>query len=623
MSYTLNQSIKNSNEKNTVVPELAAIKAELDSYFKKLSINADDEAIDKVITLFQKRIISNEKDIWQTLPTHKSISQYQNSYKALEQLYNLRSSDERYNFKIVIPVADRPQHLKHCLDSLITLCQSYEYGGYKNNQYTKISVLIADDSKEPDNIELHRAYCTVLTKQGLDIDYFGLEEQFKLVSNINQQQHGLQQIISSATNIDNFSHKGASVMRNITYLKLRQDITDKNTLIYFIDSDQEFCITTASPDSDSDNKYYAVNYFHYLNSIFSNQDIAVLTGKVVGDPPVSPSVMAGNFQQDIKNFLSSIEKLKANVNCQFHKKDSDHHDDAAYHDMANLFGFINNNQAFNYQCTLQGTHNNADCFIDFSDKLSNFFYGEHPTRKTYFNYENGFLETSPARTVYTGNYVIKAEALDYFIPFATLKLRMAGPVLGRILKTRLKHRFVSANLPMLHNRTIESIGRSEYRAGVSDTNKNIDLGNEFIRQFYGDVMLFSMEEINKKSTKLNKTELQAIFNKTYLTIKDNYIEKHNTILLLKSQIEKQLSIKNQWWNTCSTGRKELDIALTNFNLFLNNIQSNFDNNANAFRQITTTELVEKQLDIILQAVLDYQDNMTCWQAALNMISLKH
>ncbi len=215
-------------------------------------------------------------------------------------------------------------------------------------------------------------------------------------------------------------------MRNITYLKLRQDITDKNTLIYFIDSDQEFCITTASPDSDSDNKYYAVNYFHYLNSLFSNQDIAVLTGKVVGDPPVSPSVMAGNFQQDIKNFLSSIEKLKAYVNCQFHKKDSDHHDDAAYHDMANLFGFLNNNQAFNYQCTLQETHNNADCFIDFSDKLSHFFYGEHPTRKTYFNYENGFLETSPPEQYIPVTMLLNQKHLTHFIPFATLNYAWPG-----------------------------------------------------------------------------------------------------------------------------------------------------------------------------------------------------
>ena len=101
-----------------------------------------------------------------------------------------------------------------------------------------------------------------------------------------------------------------------------------------------------------------------------------------------------------------------------------------------------------------------------------------------------FTATSAARTVYTGNYVIRPENLRYFIPFATLKLRMAGPVLGRILKMRLKHRFVSANLPMLHNRTVDSIGQSEYRAGVINTNQSIDLSNEFIRQFYGDVMLF-------------------------------------------------------------------------------------------------------------------------------------
>ena len=597
--------------------------ADLDNILKQLSQSADDRAIVKVISLFKKTITKLEHNIWKNAPTENNIKQYQNTFKALEKLYELKTSDERYNFKIVIPVADRPQHLKQCLNSLLRLCKSYEYGGFNNNHYCKISVLIADDSKDKDNIELHKKYCTKFTNTGLTTEYFGLEEQLALVNKIVASNSSLTTIISDTENIkDNieFSHKGASIMRNITYLKLKQEISGKtsteNTLIYFIDSDQEFCINS----SQSDNKYYAINYFHYLNEIFTTQNITVLTGKVVGDPPVSPSVMAGNFQQDIQTFLNTIARFNPQDSCQFHQLNTATKDDAAYHDMANLFGFSNQEQVFNYHCTLQKEHNNADCFRDFSDKLQHFFYGEHPTRKTFFNFENGFSTTRPARTVYTGNYVIKPDALSYFIPFATLKLRMAGPALGRILKTKLKDKFVSANLPMLHNRTVDSIGQSEFRAGVENNNEHIDLGNEFIRQFYGDVMLFTMEEITETGfpeKNVDKERLETILNQTYKNIKHNYIEKHHTILELRTQISEQLNKHKYWWNNSSDNIREFNTGLSNFNTFLNNIQSNFDENTNAYQQITSSTYAQKHLNKILEAILHYKNDLHNWNKTLN------
>jgi len=34
---------------------------------------------------------------------------------------------------------------------------------------------------------------------------------------------------------------------------------------------------------------YALNYFHAIDRIFRTTDTLMLTGKMVGDPPVSPS----------------------------------------------------------------------------------------------------------------------------------------------------------------------------------------------------------------------------------------------------------------------------------------------------------------------------------------------
>ena len=612
---------------------------ELEDFLKQLSQSADDKAINRVISLYKKTIVRLERQIWKNQPAKENIKQYQNAFLVLEKLHELKTADTRYNFKIVIPVADRPQHLKHCLDSLLRLCRSYSYGGYKNKQFSKISVLIADDSRDINNIKLHKSYCTELTTQGINTEYFGLKEQLKLVNETTTENNNLGRIISKADGINDpvdFSHKGASIMRNITYLKLKQTLyqgkNNKNTLIYFIDSDQEFCINTIisaknsaiDPAINPDGNFYAINYFHYLNEIFKTQDISILTGKVVGDPPVSPSVMAGNFQQDIENFLNTIEKLNPDGPCQFHHHETDSKDDAAYHDMANLFGFSGHEQAFDYQCTLPGQHNNADCFSDFSEKLGRFFYGEHPTRKTFFHYENGFSATTPARTVYTGNYVIKPENLEHFIPFATLKLRMAGPVLGRILNARLQGKFVSANLPMLHNRTVDSTGQAEFRAGVKshdDTNcSGIDLGNEFIRQFYGDVMLFSIKKITELGLSyksIDSHSIKPVLDATYNNIKANYIKKHNTVMQLKSQIQTQLNDQTSWWNNIADESKNINQAKINFNNFLNNIQSNFDESSFAYQQIFSSNHASKYLESILHAILHYQIDMDRWKKTLD------
>ena len=52
---------------------------------------------------------------------------------------------------------------------------------------------------------------------------------------------------------------------------------------------------------------------------------------------------------------------------------------------------------------------------------------------------------------------------------------MAGPALGRILRKRLNHKFVSANLPLLHKRTIQSGYSNEFRSGISENMNSIDL----------------------------------------------------------------------------------------------------------------------------------------------------
>jgi hypothetical protein len=48
---------------------------------------------------------------------------------------------------------------------------------------------------------------------------------------------------------------------------------------------------------------------------------------------------------------------------------------------------------------------------------------------------------------------------------------------------------------MLHSRTVEDTGHSEFRPGVDREHNRVDLCGEFERQFFGDIMLFTVEKL--------------------------------------------------------------------------------------------------------------------------------
>src|SRR5574340_918440 len=200
--------------------------------------------------------------------------------------------------------------------------------------------------------------------------------------------------------------------------------------------------------------------------------------------------MINTFLDDMAFFLKTLSCAAPDEKCAFHEDQAGGICSAEYHDNIGLFGYSSQSQPRKYLCGLSEDHTVMDCFEDFSKKAMGFFYGFHPTRTQFYTHVN-FTETENARTVYTGNYVFRTGGLRHFIPFASLKLRMAGPALGRILRKRLKHNFVSANLPLLHKRTIQSSYSNEFRSGIAGTMNSIDLSLEFNRQFWGDVMLFS------------------------------------------------------------------------------------------------------------------------------------
>ena len=459
----------------------------------------------------------------------------------------------RHDFLVVVPVADRPRHLQACLGSLAELRRRFPYDG-------EIAVLVADDSADAASVAAHREIAARFAADGLPVIHFPPEEQVAL---LRSRGIDLPRVLGDAPP-DRFGHKGQGVMRNIAYLKAAELLKDRpgETLIWSIDSDQEFRVNVPADDG------YVVDYFGGLDALFARADTLVATGKVVGDPPVSPAVMTSNFLDDVLAFLERMAALDPAARCGNHGV-APAAGDAAYHDMADLFGF-RPAAHYAYPCPLAGPHSEADCCAHFAGRVNSFFYGEHPTRVSTYQPAELFATIQPARTVYAGNYVFRPAALRYFIPFAALRLRMSGPTLGRILKAELGPRFVSANLPMLHKRTVESGGQSEFRPGIETQAATIDMSGEFERQFYGDVMLFSVEKMMAEHDirRLGSAEFPKMLDAMRAEMLERYNARQQAILAKLAQLEQLLADPARWW-------RHAPERITGFRHFAANVRRNF------------------------------------------------
>jgi len=616
-SLTLNQSLMTHSDTISLTQKKYTALTYFFQHYTKISdiqnnLTAfNNSTPEQLIKLYNTAIPLVEKTLWDN--NLKELQLYQQLFHELESIHTELNNDTRHHFIITIPVADRPQHLQQCLQSILNLCHKYQYGGIENGQYKKIKVLVSDDSKQLENQQTNKTLALEFTNKGINVEYFGPAEQIAIINNAKSINKTLNNIIGN-TSPDAFYHKGASITRNISYLKFNElNTSDNSTLFYFIDSDQEFQVNINN-QTDDDN-VYAVNYFYYLDKLFSTNQIDVLTGKVVGDPPVSPSVMAGNFLQDLIAFTSKIANYEPHTNCEFHPSNTLNVDDAAYHDMADLFGFKSSSESYQYNCMLEGQHDNAQCFAALCRKLSQFFDGEHPTRKSYYEYTNVEESITPARTIYTGNYIFNSKGLQHFIPFANLKLRMAGPVLGRIIKSIIGERFVSANLPMLHKRTVQAIQQSEFRPGVEHQENVIDLSGEFMRQFYGDVMLFSMQtltELGYPKAQALEQKISAIVENTINSMKEKYTLKHIENIKKLDQLKSIINDPQHWWNQ----NAELTESKLHFTTFIQNIDYNFGSDAKVYSQLFSANNIERYQSEITTALLSYTNDQTSWTALL-------
>jgi hypothetical protein len=596
------------------IPELANLAAPAEQDAPQSLIGR----YERCFPLLEKALWSGTADFEPLLDCYQSLFREQDALLR-QQAASTGTADERYHFILSIPVADRPSHLRTCLESIYQVCERFGYGGKSAGVYTYIKIIVAEDSREERNIRQHIELAEEYRRKGLQVVHFGQDEQYELLQSIPAEDRQALGNLLTTQPRERFYLKGQAANRNLSVLKCLQLTEDRNrTLYYFVDSDESFCVNRRTVTGEE--AVYALNYFHYIDRIFRTTDTLLLTGKLVGDPPVSPTVMAANFLDDVTAFFTRLAELRGADDCRFHgsvhPSPADTASGAVYHDMADLFGFESTHTAFPYSCPLQGKHDNAACLRAFSGRLAAFFFGEHLTRKTFFSYGGGFSKLTPARTVYPGNTIVNYEGLKCVIPFGHLRLRMSGPTAGRLIATEIHERFASVNLPHLHRRTNEAGLGEAFRPGVELTESDehatiIDLSNEFERQFFGDLMLFTTEALVSETNVLQAFERDSVvrvMEKKELELLALYRQKHEAILEKNRRLDDFVFNARHWW----LGDPELAGALQQVRVFLDNIQRNFSEQSAAWLAIQSSEHRAKRKQQILKALMNYRTERDAW-----------
>jgi hypothetical protein len=158
---------------------------------------------------------------------------------------------------------------------------------------------------------------------------------------------------------------------------------------------------------------------------------------------------------------------------------------------------------------------------------------------------------------------------------------------------------------MLHKRTTaEDEG---FRPGVEQQHDAaMDISDEFERQFFGDLMLFSVVEWFKHYdlTQLADSErLQQVVDKVEADMLALYRAKHQAVNSRRCELETWVKTQQGWAGTP---------ALYQITQFLRNIELNFGDEAKVWQQIQSESHRQGRKQQIVDALLHYRGERLVW-----------
>jgi len=168
-------------------------------------------------------------------------------------------------------------------------------------------------------------------------------------------------------------------------------------------------------------------------------------------------------------------------------------------------------------------------------------------------------------------------------------------------------------LPLLHKRTWQDSGASECRPGVVDDHQSIDLSGEFIRQFYGDVMLFSVVQLTSLGFPAKSLSVEQITDIVYAqreTMFMRYRQRQQAIVERLEHLQSWLQSRSFWWQALP------EIAEPVMR-FLHNMRLNFSADSAVFQQLNDADSDHHYCQQIITALCAYPVDQSSWQALIS------
>jgi len=145
----------------------------------------------------------------------------------------------------------------------------------------------------------------------------------------------------------------------------------------------------------------------------------------------------------------------------------------------------------------------------------------------------------------------------------------------------------------------------------------VDVSNEFERQFFGDLMLFSTEALVKQADVTRpfaQDAIEAVVAQKEVELLALYQQKHDAIVEKNRQLSDLVFDAGHWWLHSGEHSPAIAHALRQVRAFIDNIDRNFGEHALAWRQIQSAEHRAQRKLQIVEALMNYRAERDAWDS---------